>query len=56
MNNRKIIFFVIIWLLVVWLLIFLIIAKTNKRAKVSMSSWNFVIWTVWDSASKLKNF
>ena len=56
MNNRKIIFFVIIWLLVIWLLIFLIIAKTNKRAKVSMSSWNFVIWTVWDSASKFKEF
>lgn len=57
MNNRKLIFWIIGAVLVVWLLIFLIVAKSNQGTKrVATSSWDFQIWTVWDSSTKFDEF
>jgi len=56
MNNRKLIFWAIIWWILIILLIFLLVAKSNKTKTVAKFNWNFNIWIVGDSSTKFDEF
>jgi len=56
MNNRKLIFWIIVWAILVILLIFLLIAKNNNKTVVHKFNWTFNIWIVGDSSTKFEEF
>ncbi len=55
MNNRKLIFWIILWAVLVIILIFVLLNKDGPK-RIAKESWNFKIWIVWDSKTKFDEF
>lgn len=57
MNNKKIIFLVVLWILVVFILIIvLLLPWANKTSETNSVSWVFKVWIYWDSEDDFKAY